>query len=312
MRNEPVCRWIQKQANHPVRYVHIGRPWARLKNFDLVITQPQYRLPRRPNVLEIPLCMHRVLPEKLKDTARQWQPRLAHLPRPLIAVLIGGNGGPHVFDPETARRLAREATAFAHACGGSLIVSTSSRTSRAAAETIRAGIAAPAYVHLWHPQAENPYFAFLALADSFIVTCDSVSMLTEACATRKPVYLFDLGASGDGLLKTADLREVLRRLRARCRLDRLQAFLYKQMVHVPPHRMTRDVELVHHYLVDSGRAVWLGNSFPDQAPPPMDNLSHPVARFEELFAPHAHALCRGTPSAGQRWRDLENSQGVVS
>ena len=40
MRNEPVCRWIQRQAGKPVRYVHIGRPWARLRWFDLVVTMP--------------------------------------------------------------------------------------------------------------------------------------------------------------------------------------------------------------------------------------------------------------------------------
>src|SRR2546430_3147380 len=36
-------------------------------------------------------------------------------------------------------------------------------------------------------------FGYLALADSIIVTGDSISMLTEACVTRKPVYIFDFG-----------------------------------------------------------------------------------------------------------------------
>ena len=34
--------------------------------------------------------------------------------------------------------------------------------------------------------------AFLALADSFIVTSDSASMLAEACAAGKPVAMFDV------------------------------------------------------------------------------------------------------------------------
>ncbi len=34
-RNEPVARWIRRQADHPVRLVHVGRPWADPDEFDL-------------------------------------------------------------------------------------------------------------------------------------------------------------------------------------------------------------------------------------------------------------------------------------
>src|SRR5687768_5656160 len=39
-RNEPPCRWIQAHADKRVRLVHVGRPWARVENFDLVVTTP--------------------------------------------------------------------------------------------------------------------------------------------------------------------------------------------------------------------------------------------------------------------------------
>src|SRR5947208_1911126 len=39
---------------------------------------------------------------------------------------------------------------------------------------------------------ENPYFAYLALADAFMVTADSVSMISEAAATGNPVHILDL------------------------------------------------------------------------------------------------------------------------
>ena len=44
---------------------------------------------------------------------------------------------------------------------------------------------------------ENPYFAFLGAADAILVTQDSTNMLTEACATGKPVFTLPMsGASG--------------------------------------------------------------------------------------------------------------------
>jgi hypothetical protein len=48
-----------------------------------------------------------------------------------------------------------------------------------------------AFAHRYAPgQTDNPYPALLALADQFIVTGDSASMLAEAAGTGKPVAVF--------------------------------------------------------------------------------------------------------------------------
>jgi mitochondrial fission protein ELM1 len=97
MRNEPACRWIREQSAGGARIVHIGRPWARLEQFDLVITTPQSRLPEQDNVLHNTLTLHRVTAARLQAEARRWEPRLAALPRPRIAVIAGGDSGPTSF-----------------------------------------------------------------------------------------------------------------------------------------------------------------------------------------------------------------------
>ena len=51
----------------------------------------------------------------------------------------------------------------------------------------------PHRLYRWRPDdPDNPYLGFLALADRIIVTSDSMSMLVEATATGKPVFVFDL------------------------------------------------------------------------------------------------------------------------
>jgi uncharacterized protein len=45
---------------------------------------------------------------------------------------------------------------------------------------------------VWDGIGDNPYFAFLALADALLVTADSVSMISEAAATGQPVHILDL------------------------------------------------------------------------------------------------------------------------
>jgi mitochondrial fission protein ELM1 len=41
----------------------------------------------------------------------------------------------------------------------------------------------------WDGRGENPYFGYLGLADAVIVTADSVTMISEAAATGKPVHV---------------------------------------------------------------------------------------------------------------------------
>ena len=165
-RNEPPCRWIQAHAGKRVRLVHVGRPWARIENFDLVVTTPQYRLPRRPNVLHNTAPLQRVADQRLRDAASIWAPRLAHLPRPYTAVMVGGNAGPYVLDPEAATLLGRAASAFARARGGSLLISTSARTPKQAISALEAALDSPADFFRWsRDAAENPYLGYLALAE---------------------------------------------------------------------------------------------------------------------------------------------------
>ena len=45
---------------------------------------------------------------------------------------------------------------------------------------------------IWDGSGENPYFAYLALADAVLVTADSISMISEAAATGKPVHVLGL------------------------------------------------------------------------------------------------------------------------
>jgi len=274
LRNEPVVRWIRRQAGGQVKLVHIGRPWADLAQFDLVITTPQYRLPARPNVLLNQLTLQRVTAGRLAEAAALWAPRLAALPRPYIAVLVGGNSGPYTFDRATAQRLGQAANALAVELGGSLLVSSSARTPAEPFEALAAMLQGPAYVYRWTPDSsENPYYGLLALADALIVTSDSIAMLTEACATRKPVYIFDMGAGPSDRSWT---------------WAHWAAFGYRQLLRFGPKKLGRDVGMVHRALIDAGRAVWLGQAFPPgPPPPPLADVQCAVARVRALFAGEA-------------------------
>ena len=61
---------------------------------------------------------------------------------------------------------------------------------------------------IWDGAGDNPYYAYLAVADALLVTADSVSMVSEAAATGKPVHIIGLDG-GDA--KFARFHETMRK-----------------------------------------------------------------------------------------------------
>ncbi len=284
VRNEPVCRWIRARSSGRTRYLHLGRPWGPLDSFDLVVTTPQYRVPERPNVVNNELTLHGLNRDRLDAAARRWAPELESLPKPYVAVSIGGDSGPYTFGPRAARRLAREASALARESGGSLLVSTSSRTSKAAADAFEENVEVPCRVYRWQPDdVGNPYLGMLALAQQLVVTGDSIAMLSEACATGKPVYIFDLGGMREERSKSRDFR--------------WGGFFYALLMRWGWQRLSRDIRLVHGRLLASGRATWLGEGPQSGRATPVSDMTRAVKAARSLLGQAEPAVDIQQPGA---------------
>jgi mitochondrial fission protein ELM1 len=308
-RNEPIALWIQKAAaadGRRVRLVHLGRPWNRLDRFDLIVTTPQYSIPESSNILLNPTPLHRITAGRLGEAAAQWAERFAHLPRPRVAVLIGGSIAPHSYDETSAERLAKQASSLAAASGGSLLVSTSARTPPPTIDTLCDHITVPSYVFRWRKDsAENPYFGMLALADAFVVTADSMSMLTEACATGKPVYIFDLGQGEHAMRRKSARRAGVDDGVSRTLSKRLKRQFHLLVKRLTPRRLSRDIGTIHQHLVEAGGAAWLGDAAPSGGRAvQLDGVARAVARVRALFdLPAEPPACREHSELGQLGTD---------
>jgi mitochondrial fission protein ELM1 len=259
-RSAPVARWIGQQGG--ARLVHIGRPRAPLSGFDLVLTTPQYRLPETANVIQLDGPMTRLSAEVLAGAAARWRDRLAHLPRPWIAVLIGGDAPPLRLTSEAAAELGEKANALAQRRGGSLLAATGPRTGHAAAEAFRARVSVPMHSYLWGQDGENPYIGYLALADDIVVTGDSISMLHEASLTGRPVHIFDLPVAGSWPLRALQSIDTLfsggRGAASLAYLDLIRnGWIYSP----------RSADAFHARLIGTGRAVHLGEPAGPVTPP---------------------------------------------
>ncbi|MFT5709598.1 MAG: mitochondrial fission protein ELM1 [Halioglobus sp.] len=252
-RNEPVANWIRRQSGGHTKLVHIGRPWFALDNYEFVVTTPQYFLPHQSNIVHNQLPLYRLLPSEIQTAQQQFAPRWQHLPRPWFAVLVGGDSGRFVFTLDKARHLGRECNRLAEAAGGSLLISDSPRTSTEAGNVLLEHISVPHFSYRCAANTENPYRAFLAEADEFVVTGESMSMLAETASQGKPLHIFDMG---DGDMPWWQLRHNYRH----------KPLSHRLAMRFGPVRMRRDVGKIQQALVRSGRANWLGST--TSTPPP--------------------------------------------
>ena len=280
-RNEPIARWIKRQSGGRTKLVHLGRPWARPEAFDLIVTTPQYRLPPRANIMENETVIHGLEPARLAEAAEALGRRLSDVPRPLIAVLVGGSAGPFTLDAESARRLAEEAKTLAEREGGTLLVTTSARTATEAVDALKQALPDAGLFYRWRPDdLHNPYLGLLGLADTLVATGESISMATEACATGKPVYLFDMGRSWFSMRRPARVPSLSD---VSADFDR-RALVYRLALAFGPRRLVRDLQVVPERFVANGRAAWLGDPPPQGSPPPLRDLERAAEAVEKLFA----------------------------
>lgn len=269
----PIARWVKKQSGGGTRTVLLGRKGANLAApFDLTIACKHFQLPADPRRVDLIVPPTQVTAKRLAEAAECWPELLTGRASPRVVLLLGGTTAHHLLSKETAARMAREVLDYAEGLGGSLTIVTSRRSGAAAVAAMEA--AAPAaHFHIWRrEQTENPYLAFLALADILVVSGESESMLAEAAASGKPLLIYPLPE------KPAGPKQRLQRAIFRCAsrgqgvLDRFCAALISGGWITPP----RDLEMMHREMIAGGLAQAFSAAAAGEGAP-VDRESHPDA-----------------------------------
>jgi mitochondrial fission protein ELM1 len=194
-RSTAVSIAIRKATAGKTRTVHIQNPKCPPRYFDLVIAMRHDDF-IGDNVFIVDTALNPVRPERIEDGRARWESAFAALPRPLVGVLLGGRTRTQRFADDDAERLVKSMLALHDDRGAGVVVSPSRRTEPSAQQIIREGLGDNEWARIWDGAGDNPYFGMLALCDAFVVTNDSVSMMSEAMATGKPVAIFPLTGHG--------------------------------------------------------------------------------------------------------------------
>ncbi|QIK95864.1 hypothetical protein G7076_04730 [Sphingomonas sp. HDW15A] len=217
-RSVATARWLKK--HHGSKLALIGHPRVDPRAFDLVITTRQYPVPRHDNVLLLPMPMSRL--------GRPHEPNAAEsdlfnaLPRPHLLLALGGPTKYWSLDKAATADAVDALLERARRHGGCVIAIGSRRTPPDVLDVVRERLSSP------HRLIEDPAIRFASLmhdADEIFVTADSISMLSEAIQTGKPVGMIPimltdkgkrrLGATpGERRHRNRDLRHIWNYLRS--------------------------------------------------------------------------------------------------
>lgn len=196
---------IRRAAGGRTFTVQIQNPVVSPAAFDVVVAPRHDRL-SGDNVIETIGGLNRVTEARLGAAAAKFGLAFGHLPRPLIAVVLGGSNRVYRFTPAIARRLGENLAQLCEAEGAGLLITASRRTDPSIVTLLRTALDGCA-AEFWDGAGDNPYLGYLALAEAIVVTGDSVNMVCEAATTGKPVHVVDLAG---GSAKFARFHQTLR------------------------------------------------------------------------------------------------------
>jgi mitochondrial fission protein ELM1 len=179
-------RYIKKQSKNNTFTTHIQDPKISPRHFDLVAV-PFHDPLRGDNVVVTDAAPNMITSASLSAAKAEFANLFAPLPGPRVAVLIGGNSRTHKLTAEKTKWLAAELKGM----NAGIMVTASRRTGAENAAILKENLTGE-NIYLWDGSGDNPYHGMLAWADYILVTGDSVSMLSDAGTTGKPVYIIEL------------------------------------------------------------------------------------------------------------------------
>jgi len=275
--------WIQQQSGGHSRIILLGRPKRWIDRFSLLIVPSQYRMPEDHRVLHLDLPLMRSNETAIHEAAEAWRPGLADLPRPLTALLVGGQTKPFRFDAETAKAMLQ--TIRKTAGDGFLYVSTSRRTPPTVIEALKENLPPDSRLFCWsEDNNDNPYLALLGLADRFIVTGDSMSMMIEVARLGKPLTIYALPyQKGLGGRLQLLLGNWLHGGSAPTGINRALLSLARLLFKLGLVRYSRDLTAIHRLLYEKQLATPLEAGFSASGRKPDDELQRVVARVRKII-----------------------------
>ena len=175
---------IIKKKNTNIFTIHIQDPKVNYKNFDVIIA-PEHDDLKGENVISSKGSIHYITQPEI-EKAKNYLVNKFHNEN-VVSLILGGPSKYYSFSNEELTQVFRKIKSNFISQGYKALVIPSMRTPKriidlAMKEFVKVGFV----VNTVDKQA---YLSALALATNIVVTCDSTSMISEAAASGKPIFV---------------------------------------------------------------------------------------------------------------------------
>lgn len=185
---------VKRRSGGRTIAAYVQNPELARAKFDLVVAM-RHDSVSGPNVMIVDTALHRVTPARMTEAREEWHSRLA-CGTPLIGVLIGGDNPAYKLTDTVVAKLVETLRRAHDEAGFGAVLTPSRRTGEPATRMLEEALGSEKWAHIWDGTGDNPYFGILALSDRLIVTGESISMISEALATGRPVHVLPLEGHG--------------------------------------------------------------------------------------------------------------------
>ena len=183
---------LLKKNNPSIFTIHIQNPKVDPKNFDAVVA-PMHDKFYGPNVYKSEGAIHYITYEEIQTAKSYLANKIKS--KKIVSIILGGPNKYYSFNDKQLIEIFDSIKCNFIAKGYEVIIVPSIRTPKTIIELAKRKMSKFGYVV--DSVDKQAYLSAYALATYIIVTCDSISMISEAMASGKPIYVAHMKAKRD-------------------------------------------------------------------------------------------------------------------
>ena len=181
---------LKKKLKNKILSIFIQKPPINLKNFDIVIA-PKHDKCIGKNVITTNGALTKISQNYIKKIKKIKKiPTI--LKKKFIVVLFGGNSRHHKITSNILKEITDKLMITSTKYNYKILIFFSRRTGKYNENYLRTNLIHKNFIFISPKSKKINYLQALCWAKIIIVSSDSVSMVSDACSTGKPVYIINI------------------------------------------------------------------------------------------------------------------------
>ena len=176
---------LLKKKNSNIFTIHIQNPKVNSKNFDVVIAPQHDSGYYGSNVYNSEGAIHYITYEEIQAAKNYLSSKIKS--NKIVSIILGGPNKYYSFSKEQLIEIFQSIKSGFVMNGYETIIVPSMRTPKTIIELAKKEMGK--FGHVVDRVDKQAYLSAYALAKYVVVTCDSISMISEAAASGKPIYV---------------------------------------------------------------------------------------------------------------------------